>query len=196
MKTIEGCHGTCMGAAEEIRRVGFNPAGVRARVGPGAYFWAYSHQRQFAARLARAWYEQKLGSGEYAPYPDRRFALVNLHLAVQDDEFFDLDSVDGSEVLRDAHSRLVAIEARRPAPRKHIPIDEVYAAAVGSVAAVLAKRDPGVTLKVVKANVTPPNRFELPFEGWLTGSVGAYIVLPGALGELTFEGQTPTVQIV
>jgi hypothetical protein len=160
------------------------------------YFWAYSQQRQFAARLARAWYEQKYGSGEYSEYEDKRFALINLTLSVEDDEFFDLDSVEGTEILRITHSRLVALEARKQTPRRQIPIDEVYDAAVGSVRLELAKRTPTVTLKIVKANVTPPRGFSLPFEGWLTGAVGAHIVQPEALEDLGFDGSSPTVQII
>lgn len=196
MKVISGLHATCADAAEEIRKNGFKSAQKRARYGLGVYFWAFSQQRSMASKLAKAWYWQKLGSGEYDDYKDKSFKLVELSLVVRDEEFFDLDSVDGKEVVNDAFARLKGIESHKPNPREELPKEEVYEAAVGSAVLHLRKRTPPVALKVVKTNVHPPNRFVLPFEGWLTGSVSAYIVLPEALGELTFTGVSPTLKIV
>lgn len=195
---ITGLHATCGSAAAEIQAKGFAVADTRARYGSGAYFWAYSTDRRLAARVAKAWYDQKFHSREYDGYTDRRFALLELTLTIADDEFLDLDSVPGKELLNEAFRRLQAIEERKHPRDQELPLKphRVYEAAIGAAVLALRKRTPSVTLKVVKVNVSPPNGFVLPFEGWLQASVGAYILLPEAMGELTLGGTAPTLKIV
>ena len=174
---IRGLHATCEQAAEQILARGFNPADVRLRAGPGAYFWAYSGDDTLARELAHAWWVYKSGKGEYDRYhPAKRgYAAIHLEWQIEASEFLDLDGVRVSE-------ELVMLERNLAAMGENYTSEQLYGMYL--LEAERNARTRGGSYKVAKARMSAAPGFFPKGHPYLTSAVNGYIILPGAISLL------------
>lgn len=86
---FKGAHGTCVSSAHRIKREGFDTR--PGRIGRGAYFWTAMtpHHINLANDFAERW--ARRNSHKYRSERDRRLAIVEVDISVEQDDILYLD---------------------------------------------------------------------------------------------------------
>lgn len=93
---LKGTHGTCVSAADEIKKSGFNPH--QGRRGTGVYFWAYGDgTRQVARALSYAWWNFCNSKGRFRSKENSSYICLDVDLKTE--KLLDLEVHDIKHAL-------------------------------------------------------------------------------------------------
>lgn len=88
----KGTHGTCRSRANEIIANGFSSSSAGRR-GSGVYMWGYTNDKlkPQVSELACAWWNYSHKQGNYSKDSDKRCAIVDSTLHLEDDFVLDME---------------------------------------------------------------------------------------------------------